>query len=71
MVNENERAHLILEALMSPSYYYAKYYGQPATKCPQTRSWQIHSKIGDGQRVIVYDMDALYQGSEPDFEECE
>lgn len=67
----NEQAHDILRALMSPLHY-AKYEGQPPRPHPfaQGGTWIIDSKGGD-QYAVVYGLDALYEGSEPDFEEVE
>ena len=66
----NEQAHDILRALMSPRHYTNKYEGQPAIRDQGRDVWRIDSKNGD-QYAVVYGLDALYQGSEPDFEEVE
>lgn len=65
----NEQAHDILRALMSPRHYLSKYEGQPV-RTNAVGEWYVPSLDGT-QLVWVYPADALYRGSEPDFEEIE
>jgi hypothetical protein len=70
MMKSNE-AHTILRSLMNARHYTLKYQGQPATPSVTPGAWRIFSKINDGESVIVYAPNSLYEGSEADFEEIE